>query len=198
MFASVALNHVFTDEDLAQCARLGDPRAETEIVRRHAPDILAMAMRLLADPGEAEDVTQETFINAFDAWAQLREPSKLKGWLSTIAFRLAHRRFRRRRAQRRAGLCPNVDDSTLESIPGVDCSAEIRTELALLALLLARVTGKVREAWLLHHVEGLPIEFVAAKCGCSESTIKRRLAKAQKLVSGFCAADAAVKESALT
>ena len=57
--------------------------------------------------------------------------------------------------------------------------AEVRTELALLDEVLARLAVPVRIAWMLRHVEGWPLDDVAAHCACSLATAKRRIAAAQ-------------------
>lgn len=176
-----------SDQELVRRALNGDTSAETAIVKRHTPDIRALALRMLADREEANDVVQETFLHAFAAWAQLREPARLKGWLSSIAFSLAHREFRRRKKLRLAGVGSSADQATIEAVAALDCSVERMAEFALLARRLRRTSHRVRRAWLLHDVEGLPVDVIADECGCSGSTVKRRIAKARKLLGAFCA-----------
>jgi RNA polymerase sigma factor (sigma-70 family) len=72
-----------------------DPQAAVEsLYRRHAGDVYRHALAIMGDAGDAEDVTQTTFLNAFRAierGEQIREP---KAWLRTIAHNVCRQRFR--------------------------------------------------------------------------------------------------------
>ena len=174
--------HEPSDAELLQRARKGDPEAEHALFRRHAGYILALSFRLLRDVSESEDVLQETFL---DAIAQLRgsaEPLALRQWLAGIAVHKVHRRFRRRKLQSLLGLVRPSDDSVLESSAHPDASPELRTELALLDRVLARLPDVERAAWMLRYVEGYGLDDVARLCGCSIATAKRRILRARTLV----------------
>ena len=56
-----------SDRDLVDRARTGDVEAFGQLVRRHQPRILRLALHMLRDKSEAEDVAQETFIRAYQA-----------------------------------------------------------------------------------------------------------------------------------
>ena len=76
-------------------------------------DTIDKMMRDHSDPAvDAEDITQETFIKAFEKRHQVREPEKLLGWLLTIAENLTRNEIRNAERRRRAG------DSPLESLDG--------------------------------------------------------------------------------
>lgn len=181
----VARTQPLSDEELVRRATLGDEWAEEAIYRRHAAMILGTARRLLADSAEAQDVAQETFATAFTAWGKLRDPSSLRRWLLKIAIRLVHRRFRRRRLSRLFGFEDGVDDATLDALARPDTSLEARAELLLISRALERVSTSARIAWMLRHVEGLPLDEVAQECGCSLSTTKRRIARSQRRIDRF-------------
>jgi RNA polymerase sigma-70 factor (ECF subfamily) len=181
----VARTQPLSDEELVRRAAFGDEWAEEAIYRRYAGMILGTARRLLADGAEAQDVAQETFATAFAAWASLRDPTRLRRWLLKIAIRLVHRRFRRRKLARLFGFEDGVDDATLDALARPDTSLEARAELLLIARALERVTPAARIAWMLRHVEGLPLDEVAIECDCSLSTTKRRIARAQRRIDRF-------------
>ena len=61
-------------------------------------------------------------------------------------------------------------------------SADIRTEIAKLDLVLQKLTTQDRFAWILRYVEGCRLEEVADACGCSLATAKRRIASADQRV----------------
>jgi RNA polymerase sigma-70 factor (ECF subfamily) len=171
-----------SDAELVRRASGGDGAAEQALFRKHAGFILALSFRLLGDHDESEDVLQETFL---DAIAQLRgpvEPGSLRQWLAGIAVHKAHRRFRRRKLQALFGMFRPSDESVLESSAHPDASPEVRAELALLDVALARLPDVDRAAWVLRYVEGYDLEEVARLCRCSLATAKRRIARARAIV----------------
>lgn len=171
-----------SDVELAERVARGDSWAEEVVYRRHAPAVLQVARRLLANGAEAEDVTQDTFVTAFEIWNQLRDPPRLKQWLLRIAVRKVHRVFRRRRLLRALGIGSREDTDSLEQWAHSQASAEVRTELALLDKSLCTLAPALRIAWMLRHVEGLSLDEVAYECSCSLATAKRRIAAAQRVV----------------
>src|SRR5574340_616079 len=83
--------------------RQGDPSAFDEIVRRYQTRVYNLAYRMLRTREEAEDVTQEAFLKAFQSLATLRAPEALGAWIGRIAStlclaRLRSPRYRRERA----------------------------------------------------------------------------------------------------
>ncbi|HET7543250.1 MAG TPA: RNA polymerase sigma factor [Polyangiaceae bacterium] len=171
-----------SDLDLARRIAQGERWAEEAFYRRYAAQVLALAQRLLGNSWDAEDVTQETFVTAFEIWHQLREQERARSWLMQIAVRKVHRQFRRRRLLRLLGLERSWDDLPLEALARDDTSAELRSELQVLDLALKSLAPKAKIPWMLRYVEGLPLEEVADRCECSLSTAKRRIADAQRVV----------------
>lgn len=162
------------DAALVRRALDGDRWGEETLYRRHVRRVMGTAMRLLGDRADAEDVVQDAFVAAFRDLEQLREPSAFGAWLLRIAIARIHRRFRRRRMLRLFGL-GHDGDLPLESLLSDEASPEDHAELSLLAQVVRRMPSNERTAWTLRHVEGYKLEEVAAACGCSLATAKRRL-----------------------
>jgi DNA-directed RNA polymerase specialized sigma24 family protein/bifunctional DNase/RNase len=78
-----------SDGDLARLARGGDPAAFRLLVERHQPMVRARARQLAPDPGDVDDIVQESFLQAFLALDRLRDPDRFAGWLAGIALRAA-------------------------------------------------------------------------------------------------------------
>src|SRR2546430_17231865 len=89
------------DHDLLAAARTGDGRAFEELVRRHQRPVYGLAMRLLRDHDDADDIAQRTFLRAWDGLADFEGRSSLKTWLLRICVNLCrnhhpdHARFAR-------------------------------------------------------------------------------------------------------
>jgi RNA polymerase sigma-70 factor (ECF subfamily) len=174
-----------SDAELVRRARAGDAWAEEAVYRRYAARILALSKRLLADSAEAEDATQETFVTAFAAWKQLRDPDRLEQWLIQIAVSRVHRRFRRRKLLNFLGFHEPGSDASLDALARPDCPQEVRAELALIGKALDRLSAGERITWVLRHVEGMSLEEAAHESGCSLATAKRRIARATASIERF-------------
>lgn len=164
--------------DPAQTAREPevDPRDFDQVFRRYSPYVARIGLRLLGSDAEVDDLVQEVFLEAHRGLGQLREPGALRGWLSRICVRRATRRLRRRRML--AFL--SFDALTERDLPlTADATPEQRLEVQRVYRCLDRMSADERVAWLLRHVEGESLEDLVVLCGCSKSTVQRRLRAAQ-------------------
>lgn len=171
-----------SDGELVLRARRGDRWAEEALYRRHVHAVTRLAVRLLSRSTEAEDVVQDAFITAFADLTKLRDESAFGGWVTRIAIRQVHRRYRRRRLLRALGLDRGEDDLALEhqmdSAAGPEALAAVRE----LARMLETLGARERIAWTLRHIEGCKLEEVAASLGVSLATAKRAIASADGVV----------------
>ena len=149
-----------------------------ELVLSHQRLVYGLALRVVADPADAEEVAQDTFVRAYHALAGYDAgrvaAMRLRPWLARIALNLARNRLRRRPPPGRPledgdGGLPNVA-APAASQP--DQLAERRQELEQLAELLATLPRGWREAVVLRHVEGLPYAEVAEALGQPVGTVK--------------------------
>ena len=84
------------DPELVQRVSQGDVAAYHELLRRHGPKLQNYARRLLRDPGEAEDVVQETFLTLWQRAADYEPKARVTTWLHRIAHNCAIDRLRAR------------------------------------------------------------------------------------------------------
>ncbi len=167
-----------TDAELVDRARGGDDSAVEAIYKRHVAYVAGIALRILRSRTETEDLVQETFIAVFAHLDSVRDGDALRAYLAQTIVRACGRRIRRRRLARLFSLDTPEDDVSLDSMASDDASPETRAELALLDRVLRRLDTDFRIAWTLRLVEGLALDEVAAACGCSLATAKRRIAAA--------------------
>lgn len=146
-------------------AREGDGRAFEEIVRRHQRAVYGMAMRLLRDHDDADDVAQRTFLRAWDSLREFEGRSSLRTWLLTICANLAKNHLR--------------DHARLvrEIVDGVEDAAGARRleeeeGLARLRAAVAELPEKQRLTVELRAYQGLPFKEVAQAIGTSENSAK--------------------------
>lgn len=143
-----------------------------------------LAYRLLGRDEEVDDLVQEAFLAALRSLDRLENPQAFAGWLCSILVRTAHKTLRRRSLLTRLGIrraTPIDPDAVISrSVP-----PEVRGELAAIYGVLDRMRPEVRLALVLHRVEGLSVPEVAERMSLSVSTVKRRLAVAERRLSQF-------------
>ena len=97
-----------TDGELVTAARRGSQGAFREIVERHQKAVRSFLRRTLADPADADDIAQETFLTAWSSLWRYRGQASLRSWLCAIAWNksLTLQRSRRRERTRHDALEP--------------------------------------------------------------------------------------------
>jgi RNA polymerase sigma-70 factor (ECF subfamily) len=153
-----------------------DPRDFDGVFRRYSPYVARVALRLLGDEGEVDDLVQDVFLEAHRGLEGLRESGALRGWLARVCVRKATRRLRRRRLLALLSL-EVVAERDLPLDAGA--TAEQRADVAKLYRALDRLPANERVAWVLRFVEEESLDEMVVLCGCSKSTVQRRLRSAQ-------------------
>jgi RNA polymerase sigma-70 factor, ECF subfamily len=171
-------------EDGGSAGDPGDPTAAPvdlgTAFRAYSRYVAYIGMRVLGRRDEVDDLVQDVFLDAVRGMERLREPTAAKAWLATLTVRKAHRILRRRRLRRFFGLDEGADYG---EIVDPRASASERAMIADLYRMLDALPAAERIAWSLRHLEGEPLERVAALCDCSLATAKRRIAAAHAVLS---------------
>jgi RNA polymerase sigma-70 factor, ECF subfamily len=162
-----------SDAALIAAHAAGDPRAFSEIVRRHRDRMWAVALRTLRDPEEASDALQEAFISAFRAAGSFRAESQVTTWLHRIVVNACLDRVRRRQARPTVPL-PETGPSE-PATPG-DAMADRETRLVV-RRALNELSEDQRMPILLVDVEGYSVAETAKLLGIAEGTVKSRCAR---------------------
>jgi RNA polymerase sigma-70 factor (ECF subfamily) len=153
-----------------------DPLDFDAVFRRYAPYVAAIALKIIGRDNEVDDVVQDVFVEAHRGLSRLRDQQSLKPWLARITVRRAHRRVQRHWLRRVLRLAPPTEFDGLAD-PGA--TPEQRAQVASAYRLLERLSPKLRVVWILRQVEEESLERIAELCGCSLSTVQRRLRAAQ-------------------
>jgi RNA polymerase sigma factor (sigma-70 family) len=160
---------------LARFAADGDAAAFEALMRRHGPLVLGVCRRVLGDRHAAEDAFQEVFALLVRKAGSLREPEGVGPWLFGVAYRTA--RTARGRAARR-GAC----ERKAARPPAVEPSGDLvwRDLRPVLDDAVARLPKKHREPFVLHYLQGVPVDDVAGRLGWPRGTVAARLARARE------------------
>ncbi|MFN3652426.1 MAG: RNA polymerase sigma factor [Armatimonadota bacterium] len=156
-----------------------------QIVEKYERKIFNLVLRQIGDREEAEDLTQETFVNAFKSFPTFRGDCKIHTWLCQIALNQCKNRFRQR-DRRRTVEGPSLDAPThadeefrpLE-IPDWDQSPQdvlIRNETYRYVLrAIASLPDDYREVIILCDLQHLPYQDIAQATGLSLEAVKTRI-----------------------
>lgn len=182
-----------SDQELIQQARDGNADAFGVLVRRHQKRIFRLAVHMLRDTTEAEDVTQETFVRAYQALARFQGNSQPYTWLYRIAVNLSLNIIRTRKPR------PHVtgdDDPRVEAwlaarVAPADKDPSLASEQRQLSRALCegidQLSDTLRTTLLLVCVEGMAHGQAAEVLGCPEGTVAWRVHEARRKLRAFLA-----------
>jgi len=166
------------DEVLVERARVGDTHAFDELVRRHMRTAYAVALSVVLESSDAEDVVQDSFIAALERLDSC-QPDRFAAWLMRIVRNRAISLQRRRRVRKSeplewAGGVRSVGD------PGSDLDRARLRERLLEAM--APLPERQREVLLLHDLEGWRHREIGDALGMKEGTVRYTLFQARRAV----------------
>jgi len=176
------------DEQFLDRLRLGEAAAFERLVAERAGEVYALLYRLTSDPEEARDLTQETFLRAFQSIARFRGEADLKTWIYRIAVNQARNRWRWWRRRRRDATVsldatdnwrdqPLVASLTNLDAPNPEQETLAHEREARLHEALQGLRPSYREAVILRDVEGFSYDEIAATLEISIGTVKSRLSR---------------------
>lgn len=173
------------DEELIARVQQGQRRAFDEIVSRYKGRLFSFILRMVKDPTEAEDLTQETLIRVYIHANKYREIARFSTWVFTIATNLVRNRMRRRaRRPRMFSLNPTPDSDELPldpPDPDMDPSRDVEGEELgkLIALATSKIPEKYRIPFLLREVNELSYEEIQQVTGLKLGTVRSRINRAR-------------------
>ncbi len=164
-------------------AQAGDTRAFAALVRRYQDRVFRFILRLSANREDAMDLTQETFMKAYQALPAWQPQAKFSTWLLSIAHHTTLDLLRRRQ---RVSFVPYGELAADEQGPALpdpapqpDESLAGHQSIALLDRVLRELPIEHREILLLRELEDLSYTEIATTLDIAEGTVKSRLARAR-------------------
>ena len=185
------------DAALARLAAQGDQDAFARIMRRYNQRLYRLAVSVMGDASEAEDVLQESYVRAFYAFATYSGAGSLGAWLGRIVRNEAIDRVRSRDSRLShvtieaelgdPGQQPVVEETNVMTDVVIDpealaANAELRR---LLERAIQRLPEQFRTAFVLREVEGLSVEETAEYLSIPPATVKTRDHRARNLLRGY-------------
>ena len=177
------------DQQLVERAQRGDKRAFELLVAKYQRKLGRLLSRLIRDPAEVEDVTQEAFIKAYRALPSFRGESAFYTWLYRIGINTAKNYLVA--MGRRAPTSTGFDHEEAEGFEDAEQLRDTATpENELIGKQIAATVNRameqlpedLRTAITLREIEGLSYEEIAAAMDCPIGTVRSRIFRAREAI----------------
>ena len=181
-----------TDQTLVERAQSGDKRAFELLVVRYQSRLSRLLSRLVRDPAELEDVTQEAFIRAYRALGSFRGESAFYTWLYRIGMNTAKNHLAAS-GRRIPSTSQRVQDEDAESSDDARTPRDLGTPESLLLSrevadtvnrAMEMLPDELRSAIQLRELEGLSYEEIATLMDCPIGTVRSRIFRAREAIAG--------------
>lgn len=167
-----------SDIMLAQAATKGNMMAFEELYNRHHRRVYSLCLRMLQNAHEAEDLTQEVFIQLYRKIGSFRGDSAFTTWLHRMTVNQVLMHFRKRTVKFEK--TTEEGETPVQVVIGTENQAKMPiVDKIALDSAIAQLPDGYRNVFILHDVEGYEHEEVARILGCSVGTSKSQLHKAR-------------------
>lgn len=160
-------------------AQQGDTGAFEELVNQHSQFVYNLALRLLRDPQEAEDLAQEAFVRVWKALPNFRADARFTTWLYRIVTNLCYNRIPRLKEELEA-----ADPDDRLQLPAGNPSVETRLVRAELKSYLHEAIEALPDGYKLlitmRHLQGLSYQEIADSTGLPLGTVKTGIFRARR------------------
>jgi RNA polymerase sigma-70 factor (ECF subfamily) len=147
-------------------------------VDEYLPRVYRFALRLTGSRQEAEDLTQDTFLQAWRRRGRLRDADAVRVWLFTIAKNLWNDRLRRK--QRRPTPSELLQEDHESAAVAADRELIVREDVRRVLDAMDSLPARQREVLHLHACEGFSLGEISAVLGISPDAVKANLCEARK------------------
>lgn len=174
----------YTDGELASLSLAGRQAAFAEIMERHRAAIFRLIHGMVGNKEEALDLTQDTFVSAFNHLFKYDHDRPLRAWLSRIAINKSRDFRRRQRVRQLFFLSGAISEEELEAVPDDSPSAHdhagSRLEMIRLNAALRQLSPTLREVLILRTIEGMSQAETAEMLNISIKAVETRLYRARQ------------------
>ncbi|HXH69684.1 MAG TPA: RNA polymerase sigma factor [Pyrinomonadaceae bacterium] len=166
------------DFELTQAAAAGNIVAFEEIYQRHHRRVYSICLRMLQNATEAEDLTQDVFIQLYRKIGSFRGDSAFTTWLHRLTVNQVLMHFRKRNVKFEK--TTEEGETPVQVVGGTENPRKMPVvDKIAIENAIAQLPNGYRNVFVLHDVEGYEHEEVAKILGCSVGTSKSQLHKAR-------------------
>lgn len=189
------------ENEIIQSVLKGNVNDFEKLVTAYEKNVYNIALRMVGDPEDAADMTQETFIKAYRALSGFRGDSKFSSWLYRIASNVCLDFLRSRSRHPQVSLSgADEDDRTAFELPDMSQNPEeqLMKKLSMEAVRrgLGQLPEQQRQILVLRELGGLSYAELAQTLGLEEGTVKSRIFRARKRLCALLLRDGNISGSA--
>jgi len=186
----ISLTHAvlsFTEQEeanLVAASKKGNQDSFAQLVQQHQRRVFNLVFRMLQQYEEANEVTQETFLAAWQGLPSFRGDARFSTWLYRIAYNCALKQLEQRKRDRAIQVELQTEEMVASSTQEqrVDAEIESRARQALVHEQLANLPAKYRIVLVLRHLQDMTYEEMAEILTMPIGTIKTHLFRARNLL----------------
>jgi len=171
------------EAEAIRAAGNGDSGAFEHLYKLHGRRVYSLCLRLTGDPAEAEDLTQEAFLQMFRKIHTFRGEARFSTWLHRLTVNVVLARLRKKRHPEislDATAEPGEEDSKpLMELGGIDLRLSAVLDHVNLSQAIQQLPDGYKQMFILHDVEGYDHREIAKVLGCSVGNSKSQLFKAR-------------------
>ncbi len=171
------LTFVGDDHAMVRAILSGHPGASAALYDRYSDHVYRVLVRIMGFDDQLKDLLQDVFIEALSNIGSLRDPEQLKAWLTAIAVHTARACIRKRTRSRWLHF---RQPEKLPARAANEADDVTREALRETYEVLDQMPAQERIAFSLRFIDGMELTEVAAACGVSLATIKRKLSRAEQ------------------
>jgi RNA polymerase sigma-70 factor, ECF subfamily len=172
-----------TDADVLRLAQQGDADAFERIYRLHSRKVYTLCLRMVGDPTEAEDLTQDVFLQLFRKLNTFRGESAFSTWLHRMAVNIVLMRFRKKRlADKSLESIMNLEEESgapSREFGGPDLRLNGVVDRITLETAINELPPGYKAMFILHDVQGYNHDEIAEIFGCTSGNSKSQVSKAR-------------------
>jgi len=172
------------DATLVSACQVGDQDAFALLVQRHQRFVFNLVFRMLGQYEEADEVTQETFLAAWQGLPGFRGNARFSTWLYRIAYNCALKQLEQRKRDQALQLAIQVEqaDQRINNDERVGAEIEARDRQTIVREHLSNLPAKYRIVLVLRHLQEMTYEEMAEILTMPIGTIKTHLFRARSLL----------------
>ena len=191
----------FFENEIIRSVLRGNVNDFEKLVTAYEKNVYSLALRMIGDPEDAADMTQETFIKAYRALSSFRGYSKFSSWLYRIASNVCLDFLRSRSRHPQVSLSTvDEDDRATFELPDMRQNPEeqLMKKLGMEAVRrgLEQLPEQQRQILVLRELGGLSYAELAQTLGLEEGTVKSRIFRARKRLCALLLCDGNISDGA--
>ena len=192
---------VFFENEIIRSVLRGNVNDFEKLVTAYEKNVYSLALRMVGDPEDAADMTQETFIKAYRSLSSFRGDSKFSSWLYRIASNVCLDFLRSRSRHPQVSLSTDdEDDRATFELPDMRQNPEeqLMKKLGMEAVRrgLEQLPEQQRQILVLRELGGLSYAELAQTLGLEEGTVKSRIFRARKRLCALLLCDGNISDGA--